>query len=137
MTTNINDIGTRSHLIAGVEMGPAAADSTGFEEDYKDAPYSQIPLVTDMPFTNSWQKVLGLGHQSPAPSQLDPPPRPSGIGGEFRTDGSATLVSVSDLQSRNSKSSVSPKVKHMADLLADYDRMTRRLRTRGSEGANK
>ena len=136
MTTRIDEINTR-YLIPGFELGPAsAADAEGIEEDYGDAPYSQMPLVGDLPSPTGWQDLLGLNQISPSPSQIGAPPRPASlrqwppansIGGRLRLVESMTGERAGALTG-------SPKVERMISMLARYERAARYIRARASEG---
>jgi hypothetical protein len=79
MTIKIDELNAR-YLIPGVDLGTTAvADSDSTEEDYHDAPYSQLPAVTDIPSPTGWQDLLGLNQLSSSPSQIDPPPLPPSL----------------------------------------------------------
>src|SRR5215469_9565989 len=135
MTTRIDELNTR-YLIPGVDIGPAAvADADRGEEDFGDAPYSQMPPMGEIPSPTGWQDLLGLNQVPPDPSRIDPPPQPSSfkrwpttnaIGGPLRlmesvsSDGAGTP-------------SVSPKVQRMIGMLASYRQAARYIRARASE----
>jgi hypothetical protein len=137
MTIKIDELNTR-YLIPGIELGPAAAaDPDGTEEDYGDAPYSQMPDVADMPSPIGWQDLLGLNQVSPSPSQIDPPPRPTSM--EKGT--TANAIGASSLRFLGSAprdgrgaAPASPKIERMIGMLASYDHAARRIRARASEG---
>jgi hypothetical protein len=136
MTTKIDELNTR-YLIPGSELGTTAmADPDGAEDDYGDAPYSQMPAMTDMPSPNGWQDLLDLNRISPDPSQIDPPPRPTSL--EKGTAADAIDASQPSLGSLSGNGTVavstSPKVQRMIGMLAGYDLMVRRIRARASEG---
>ncbi|HTF67875.1 MAG TPA: hypothetical protein VK638_34870 [Edaphobacter sp.] len=136
MTTKIDELSTR-YLIPGIDMGTAAvADPDGVEDDYADAPYSQMPAVTDMPTSTGWQDLLGLNQISPSPSQIDPPPRPTYS--EWGTPANATVASFhfpgTDARNGLGEASTSPKVERMIGLLAGYSQAARLIRARASRG---
>ena len=137
MTIKIDELNAR-YLIPGVDLGTTAvADpDDGTEEDYSDAPYSQVPVVTDIPSPTAWQDLLGLNQVSPSPSQIDPPPLPVSLG-----RGPNGNIAGSSLRSPEGASGdamdaalTSPKVERMLGMLAGYDQVARRIRTRASEG---
>src|ERR1700741_3198997 len=139
MTITIDELNTR-YLIPGVEMGTTAtADLDGAEDDYRDAPYSQMPAVTDMPSPTGWQDLLGLNQVSPGPSQIDPPPRPPELDKGASANGIANSLRFLGSVNGNDKGSLSAarKVERMIGLLAAYDQAARRVRARASEGGGR
>jgi hypothetical protein len=135
MTIKIDELNAR-YLIPGVDFGTTAvADPDGTEEDYSDAPYSQVPAVTDIPSPTGWQDLLGLNQVSPSPSQIDPPPLPVSLG-----RGPNGNIPDSSLRSPGGASddgmgaaSTSAKVERMLGMLASYDQVARKIRARASE----
>jgi hypothetical protein len=135
MTTRIDELNTR-YLIPGVELGlPAAIDEESFEEDYGDAPYSQIPPLGDMPSPTGWQDLLGLNQVPPDPSRIDPPPRPASL---LQLKSASTVSGPFPLLGSSGDKagapSASPKVEQMIGMLARYERAARYIRARASEG---
>src|ERR1700749_588594 len=134
MTIKIHELNAR-YLIPGVAFGtPAVADPDGTEEDYSDAPYSQVPAVTDIPSPTGWQDLLGLNQVSPGPSQIDPPPRPPELDKGASANGIANSLRFLASVNGNDKGSLSatPKLERMIGLLAAYDQAARRVRARAS-----
>jgi hypothetical protein len=136
MTTKIDELNAR-YLIPGVDLGTTAvADPDGTEEDYKDAPYSQVPEMTDIPSPTGWQDLFGLNQVSPSPSQIDPPPLPVSLGRGTGADirGASLHFPKSASGDVVSAASTSPKVERMLNMLTDYDQAARQIRARASEG---
>jgi hypothetical protein len=136
MTTKIDELNTR-YLIPGIELGTTSvADLDGAEDDYGDAPYSQMPAVTDMPSPTGWQDLLGLNQVSPSPSQIDPPPRPPALDKEPSANGIRNSLRFLASVNGNGMGSLSasPKVARMIGMLAGYDQAARRIRARAYEG---
>jgi hypothetical protein len=136
MTIKIDELNAR-YLIPGVDLGTTAvADSDGTEEDYSDAPYSQVPAVTDIPSPTGWQDLLGLNQVSPSPSQIDPPPLPASLKrGAIGNIGASSLRFPEGASGNGmGAASSSPKVERMLSMLAGYHQAARRIRTRASEG---
>lgn len=136
MRSKIDELNTR-YLIPGIELGPApAADPEVGEEDYGNAPYSQMPAMADVPSPTGWQDLLGLNQVSPSPSQIDPPPRPTSF--EKRraaTAAGAFRLSPDSAHSKGMRAApASPKFYRMIGILAAYDQAARRIRARASEG---
>jgi hypothetical protein len=136
MTIKIDELNAR-YLIPGVDLGTTAvADADGTEEDYSDAPYSQVPAVTDIPSPTGWQELLGLNQVSPSPSQIDPPPLPAslkrGANGNIRSDSLRFAEGASG--DGMGAASTSLKVERMFGMLAGYDQAARRIRARAYEG---
>ena len=131
MKINIDELNTR-YLIPGLEIGPAAADPEGFEEDYSVAPYSQMSSVGDLPSPTGWQDLLGLNQMSPSPSQIDPPPRPASLGNRATAGETGGSLPFPGSTSRNGAgvASASPKFDRMLGILATYDQAARRIRVR-------
>lgn len=135
MTTKIDELNAR-YLIPGVDLGTTAvADPDGTDEDYSDAPYSQVPAVTDIPLPTGWQDLLGLNRVSPSPSQIDPPPLPASLKRWAKGNtGSSSLRSSEASGDDMRAASTSPKVERMFGMLAGYDQAARQIRARASEG---
>ena len=136
MTIKIDELNAR-YLIPGVDLGTTAlADPDGTEEDYSDAPYSQVPAVTDIPSPTGWQDLLGLNQVSPSPSQIDPPPLPASLkrGANGNIGGSSLRFPEGASGDGTGAESTSPKVERMFGMLAGYDQAARRIRARASEG---
>jgi hypothetical protein len=136
MTIKIDELNAR-YLIPGVDLGTTAvADPDGTEEDYSDAPYSQVPEVTDIPSPTGWQDLLGLNQVSPSPSQIDPPPLPASLQRWAKGNiGGSSLRFPKDASGDGMGAALtSPKVERMFGMLAGYDHVARRIRARASEG---
>ena len=136
MTTKIDELNTR-YLIPGVDLGTTAAvESDDTEEDYSDAPYSQMPAMTDIPSPTGWQDILGLNQVSPSPSQIDPPPLPASLQRWANENIGSSSLRFPKAPSGDGMGAVSTssKVERMFDMLAGYDQATRRVRARASEG---
>lgn len=136
MRTKIDELSTH-YLIPGVELGPAAvADPEGAEEDYGNAPYSQMPPMADVPSPTGWQDLLGLNQVAPSPSQIDPPPRPTSFENRRTANpvGASLLLTQSARADGMDASSATPKFDRMIAMLAAYDQAARRIRARASEG---
>jgi hypothetical protein len=139
MTIKIDELNAR-YLIPGVDLGTTAVgDPDGTEEDYGDAPYSQVPAVTDIPSPTGWQDLLGLNQGSPSPSQIDPPPLPASLerGASANIGGNSIRFRKSSSGDGMDAASTSPKVERMFDILASYDQATRRIRARATEGGGR
>jgi hypothetical protein len=136
MTTKIDELNTR-YLIPGVELGAAAAaDPEGAEEDYGDAPYSHLAPLGEMPSPTGWQDLLGLNRVSFEPGRIDPPPRPASLRQwpTATTIGGSLRLPVNITRDDPGGPAVSPKVDRMIAMLARYERATRYIRARASEG---
>ena len=136
MITKIDELNSR-YLIPGIDLGTtAAADPDDTEEDYSEAPYSQVPAVTDIPSPTGWQDLLGLNQLSSSPSQIDPPPLPPSL--KRRANGNIGGGSLRFPEGASGggtgAASTSPKVERMLSMLAGYHQAARRIRTRASEG---
>src|SRR5215470_6784198 len=136
MPNKIDELNTR-YLVPGIDLGTTAlADADAAEEDYGDAPYSQVPPVADMPSPTGWQDLLGLNQVSPSSSQIERPPRPDPS--EWNGTGDVVNAPLHFLRNANidggAAASISPKVKRMIGMLAAYDQTARRIRARASEG---
>lgn len=136
MTIKIDELNAR-YLIPGVDLGTTAvADADGTEEDYSDAPYSQVPGVTDIPSPTGWQDLLGLNQVSPSPSQIDPPPLPASPmrGPNANIEGGSLRFPEGASGDGKGAASTSLKVERMFGMLAGYDQAVRRIRARAYEG---
>lgn len=133
MTTRIDELNSR-YLVPGVDLDTAAsAELEGFEEDFGEAPYSQLPPLMDIPSPTGWQDLLGLNQAAPSPSQIDPPPRPI----SYLRLGAANRLTTS-LQVQTSFASshafATPKVERMKAMLSGYNQTVRRIYARASRG---
>lgn len=136
MTTKIDELNTR-YLLPGVDLGTtAAAEPDDAEEDYSDAPYSQMPAMTDIPSPTGWQDLLGLNQTSPSPSQIDPPPLPPSLtrGADGNIGGGSLRFPEGASGGGIGAASISPKIERMLGMLAGYHQAARRIRARASEG---
>jgi hypothetical protein len=137
MTTRVDELNTH-YLIPGVDLGPSAvADAEHVEDDWVDAPYSQVPPVGEMPSPTGWQDLLGLNQVAPDPSRIDPPPRPPSLQPWPTADVISRLLRFSGNVTRESAGApraLSLKVERMFGVLARYERASRYIRARGSEG---
>ena len=134
MTTRIDELNSR-YLVPGIDLGTAAPAELGeFEEDFGDAPYSQLPTLTGIRSPTGWQDMFGLNRVAPSPSSIDPPPRPS----SYARAGIANTASPS-LQSQiprnQSRAFESLKIGRMKDMLAAYDQTVRRIHARTTGGS--
>ncbi len=81
MTNKIDELNAR-YLIPGIELGTTAvADPDGTEEDYGDAPYSQVPAVTDIP-SPIWLAGSARSKSGFTKSQPDRPSASASFAGE-------------------------------------------------------
>jgi hypothetical protein len=136
MTTKIDELNTH-YLLPGTEMGlSSVSDTEGAEEDYTNAPYSQLPPSGDIPSPTAWQDLLGLNQISPEPSQIDPPPRPSSMESGSAANATGNSLRLLGASPRNgmAEASGSPKVQRMLGMLAGYSQAARQIRARASEG---
>lgn len=136
MRSTIDELNTR-YLIPGVELGPAAAtDPEAGEEDYGNAPYSQMLAMPDVPSPTGWQDLLGLNQASPSPSQIDPPPRPTSFEKRKAAIAAGAFRLLPDgAHSKEMRAAPArPKFDRMIGMLAAYDQTARRIRARASEG---
>jgi len=133
MTTRIEELNTR-YLIPGMGQEiDTIGDPAGFEDDYGDAPYSQLPHLTDIPSPVGWQELLGLNQIPPSPSRIDPPPRPSASAeGAIANSEAASLRLPAWPHRSRSGEPLSPKIDRMMTMLAKHDRSVRRIRARAS-----
>jgi hypothetical protein len=135
MTDKIDQLNT-SYLIPGFELGPSfVADPEEADQDYEDAPYSQMQSLGDIPSPNGWKDMFGLNQVAPGPSQIDPPTRPVA---ERATSTNATNASLSFPQNASyggmGAAAASPKVKRMIGMFTAYEQATNRIRARASDG---
>lgn len=137
MTTRVDELNAR-YLIPGVDLGPSAvAEAEHVEEDWGDAPYSQMPPVGEMPSPTGWQDLLGLNQVAPDPSRIDPPPRPTSLRQWPTADVISRLLRFPENAARDSAGAppaLSAKVARMIGVLARYERASRSIRARASEG---
>lgn len=135
MTDKINQLNT-SYLIPGFELGPSfVADPEETDQDYENAPYSQMHSLGDIPSPDGWKDMFGLNQVVPSPNQIDPPTRPvsqMGTGASIRSDLARISQSISSDSMGVAASSL--KVKRMIGMFTAYEQMASRIRTRASDG---
>jgi hypothetical protein len=134
MKTKLDELSTR-YLIPGIELGPTAVPDPEGGDNYGDAPYSQMPVVADLPSPTGWQDMLGLNQVSPGPSQIDPPPRPTSLEKATYAAGVPPLHFLGNAPGNGiDRASASPRLDRMLGMLASYDRAARRIRARAGSG---